>query len=418
MRTRKSKKWLAVLAAMVITATAAFTVSMSNPSNKAEAVVVNQGSYLVTGSGLSSTSMSTTDKALFDSLKDQYGTANFAISEWTFEFQSPAVQAPGSYVTLASNIVALSFSSTGLYFRSSLSSSSYLYYSALSTVNRPTFVFSFLPSDSSTWYSFAWSVNATYRLAVSSGSGDADQIIAESTQTTEFESDVQTSSWYLALQDQSDNLSSQVTSLTTQVTNLSSQVETLTAQVSELETQVTTLTADKTSLQSQVGTLTSEKETLETQLQTALVAYADLEEQYNSLLESQIPVSDYEALLREKRALENQVTALQGNVQTLNARITTLTNQVNTAEQTGYDRGLEEGYDNGYTVGYGKGVTASQGQSLATWDGFFPSLFGSIAGFFVTVLGGTTIFGFSLWQLLLSVLAVIAIVAILKVVIR
>ena len=308
------------------------------------------------------------------------------------------------------------FTSSLLYFLSSTISTNYTYISALGTSSSLYFTISF--GCSGTLYSLSFSRESKNRLAVSSGSGDADQIISEYKKTTEFEQDVKASTWYTQLQTERDNLSSQVTSLTTQVTNLSSQVETLTAQVSELETQVTTLTADKTSLQTQVRTLTNEKETLETQLQTALASYANLEEQYNSLLESQIPVSDYEALLREKQGLERQVTDLQEIVQTWNARIVTLTNQVNTAEQTGYDRGYEEGLDAGYTEGYGKGVTASQGQSLATWDGFFPSLFGSIAGFFVTVLGGTTIFGFSLWQLLLSVLAVIAIVAILKVVIR
>lgn len=418
MMKRKSQKWFAVLTAMVVMAVAAFTVSVGNKSNKAEAAVIGQGAYVFTASYISLTSFDTVSRASFASLSDEFGTTAFSVSEFSLDFQSPAQQYSGSYITFSSPVTYLRLTSSLVYFLYSSSVSNYSYFSALANARSVTFSFTCIPSGYVSPVSFVFTLTTPYRLAVSSGSGDADQIISEYKKTTEFEQDVKASTWYTQLETERDNLASQVTSLTTQVTSLTSQVETLTAQVSDLETQVGTLTADKTSLQTQVGTLTREKETLETQLQTALVAYADLEEQYNSLLESQIPVSDYEALLREKQGLERQVTVLQENVQTLNARIVTLTNQVNTAEQTGYDRGYEEGHDSGYTEGYGEGITASQGQSLATWDGFFPSLFGSIAGFFVTVLGGTTIFGFSLWQLLLSVLAVIAIVAILKVVIR
>lgn len=412
MRPRKSKKWLAVLAAMVITATAAFTVSVGNKSNKADAAVVGQGAYVFTFSYVSISNFSSRDQPLLASLKESQGETVFAVTDFSIEFQSPAQQATGSYITLTAPVSYMRFTSSLLYFLSSTISTNYTYISALGTSSSLYFTISF--GCSGTLYSLSFSRESKNRLAVSSGSGDADQIISEYKKTTEFEHDVKASRWYTQLQTERDNLSSQVTSLTTQVTSLTSQVETLTARVSDLETQVETLTADKTSLQTQVRTLTSEKETLVTQLLSIKTAYDDLEEQYNALLESQVPVSDYEALLKEKRQLEAQITSLQSTVTTLNARITTLTEQVGTAEQTGYDRGYDEGLDAGYTEGYGKGVTASQGQSLATWDGFFPSLFGSIAGFFVTVLGGTTIFGFSLWQLLLSVLAVIAIVFIVK----
>ena len=254
----------------------------------------------------------------FASLSDEFGTTAFSVSEFSLDFQSPAQQYSGSYITFSSPVTYLRLTSSLVYFLYGSSSTNYSYFSALANARSVTFSFTCVPSGYASAVSFVFTLTTSYRVAVSSGSGDADQIISEYKKTTEFEQDVKASTWYTQLQTERDNLSSQVTSLTTQVTNLSSQVETLTAQVSELETQVTTLTADKTSLQTQVGTLTREKETLETQLQTALVAYADLEEQYNSLLESQIPVSDYEALLREKQGLERQVTALQENVQTLN----------------------------------------------------------------------------------------------------
>lgn len=414
MMKRKSQKWFAVLTAMVVMAVAAFTVSVGNKSNKAEAAVVGQGAYVFTASYLSLSSFDTVSQASFASLSDEFGTTAFSVSEFSLDFQSPAQQYSGSYITFSSPVTYLRLTSSLVYFLYGSSPTNYSYFSALANARSVTFSFTCIPSGYVSAVSSVFTLTTPYRLSVSSGSGDADQIISEYKKTTEFEHDVKASRWYTQLQTERDNLSSQVTSLTTQVTSLTSQVETLTARVSDLETQVETLTADKTSLQTQVRTLTSEKETLVTQLLSIKTAYDDLEEQYNALLESQVPVSDYEALLKEKRQLEAQITSLQSTVTTLNARITTLTEQVGTAEQTGYDRGYDEGLDAGYTEGYGKGLTASQGQSLATWDGFFPSLFGSIAGFFVTVLGGTTIFGFSLWQLLLSVLAVIAIVFIVK----
>lgn len=519
-----------MLAAMVITATAAFTVSVGNKSNKAEAAVVGQGYYFLNSASIVRSLLDTAGKDAFDSLKTTYGTTAFSISEWTLEFQSPAVQAPGTYITLSKNITDLQFSSTSLSFLhgAGTSSSSTASFSALSTTSKTYFVFSFLPSDSSTWQSFTFSTTGVYRLAVSSGSVDADQVIEDYKNSDQFETDVKASEWYQALETQVSTLTTQVNSLNSQLSLLQSRVEDLeshfeTVYVHKFPTDwsdtdllfdfaltlggstsyyavsaigfvtepvglrssmtipdnltvsvnattsatkrvlifspsfsrswfctqasvdvtytitfngktytkaVTSTSSDTTLIlpsdTADIAELRAQLDSLRTEYNALVAQYNDLSVEYDAYKAEYIyTASDLSSKDSQIASLQQQNKKLQSDVDdyktltaSLDKQIATLQSQVNTAEQTGYDRGYEEGHDSGYTEGYGKGITASQGQSLATWDGFFPSLFGSIAGFFVTVLGGTTIFGFSLWQLLLSVLAVIAIVAILKVVIR
>ena len=91
MMKRKSKKWFAVLTAMVVMAVAAFTVSGINRNNKAEAAVVGQGAYVFTASYLSLSSFDTVSQASFASLSDEFGKRSISADCFTTSTASPGM---------------------------------------------------------------------------------------------------------------------------------------------------------------------------------------------------------------------------------------------------------------------------------------------------------------------------------------
>lgn len=90
----------------------------------------------------------------------------------------------------------------------------------------------------------------------------------------------------------------------------------------------------------------------------------------------------------------------------------------NPAYGEGYLDGEVVGYNNGHNVGYGigkvDGYTQGAQETLDTANvalSFFPQIFGAVGAFFVDTLGGITLFGISLWDIVIT-LAIVLIVGI------
>ena len=68
--------------------------------------------------------------------------------------------------------------------------------------------------------------------------------------------------------------------------------------------------------------------------------------------------------------------------------------------QEGYEEGVSVSYDVGYNEGYSNGKINGETSATKSWNGLLPTLFGSIASFFVILLDGITIFDTTMLTLL------------------
>lgn len=91
----------------------------------------------------------------------------------------------------------------------------------------------------------------------------------------------------------------------------------------------------------------------------------------------------------------------------------------NSGYSGGYDSGLNDGYNSGYSGGYDSGLAANvdsaMRDTLATWDGFIPSLFGSVAAFINSTLGNITLFGIPAITLIITIISMCILIAIFKI---
>lgn len=81
--------------------------------------------------------------------------------------------------------------------------------------------------------------------------------------------------------------------------------------------------------------------------------------------------------------------------------------------EEGKEAGLELGYNNGYTVGYQKGSLEANKDNSAIAS-FIPAMFGSVLAFTMNVGNGISIWGISLWTVIITAITIVIIVKVVK----
>lgn len=460
MRKRHFKKWLAVLTAMVISATAVFTVSGIATNNKAEATSIATylycvsfptGTVMVDGTTLTYSSFCTTfSTGLVSCTLDDvvvYQGSSYADVDFYYSVSGSVRDNPllVTHVKFeASNALGFYYSNVSMpitiCFETSKANSYYYvrYTCTIGDISDCTILLRAFPVKTITTpdtdsiiddYIASDEYQEILDQKVSEG-------IADYKKNTDgqFESDVKASTWYKDLESANETLEGSITTLNSTISSLESDLKTANAEKTSLNSQLETAKANYNQAVEDYKAMKAERDKYNQALTELQSKYDDLEADYNALSKEGVSIEQYQNLQRElsekKEELEKANSDLttananletaKGELETANSRIGELETQVTdlTKERDALqaenndlkETGDSAGYDRGYQIGYNDGASAAG----ATWDNLFPSLFGSIAGFFVTTLGGMTIFGFSLWQLLLSVIAVFAIVFIVR----
>jgi uncharacterized protein YlxW (UPF0749 family) len=151
------------------------------------------------------------------------------------------------------------------------------------------------------------------------------------------EAEVKTKTDQIAdLENEKNNMQTQISSLQTETTSLNNQVNDLESEVSTLQTETSTLENEKTALE-------NDKVVLETQVSALQLEKIGLETQVAN------KESEITTLNTDLAALENQVSNLQNEV-------TGLEVEVAQSYNAGYTEGESDGYEQGYDEGYDEGV--------------------------------------------------------------